>query len=256
MHFVDSKRECTGGGVGISTCAPVLPTEPTRTDASPTYALDYLNQGVVMTDHHSVPLWSNRVAHEIFEEADGLSIEPFGLSAARNSEAATLRRLIAAAAESAAEASGVMTVSRPSMRRSLELVVVPARRTVVPGAAAIVFINDPERSVPLPPDFLRQLYGLTLAEAAVVMEIAHGNGLESAAHKLGIAKSTARTHLQRAFHKTGTRRQSQLAWLIAKCCAVLPLEYLHRASLQGTAGALTEIKFAESVSGADDVAKN
>ena len=35
-----------------------------------------------------------------------------------------------------------------------------------------------------------------------------------------------------------------------------PLEYLHRASLQGTAGALTEIKFAESVSGADDVAKN
>ena len=37
---------------------------------------------------------------------------------------------------------------------------------------------------------------------------------------------------------------------------LLPLEYLHRASLQGAAGALTEIKFAESVSGADDVAKN
>ena len=258
MHFVDNKNECgrESEDLAIVRCRSALPTPPVRADTSATDALDYLNQGVVIADLHSLPLWNNRVAQEIIDEADGLSVDAYGMSAARKLEAATLRRLIAAAGEKEIEASGVMTVSRPSMRRSLELVVVPAGRTVVPRAAAIVFINDPERPVPLPSGFLGRIYGLTLAEAAVVMEIAHGNGLQSAARKLGIAKSTVRTHLQRAFQKTGTRRQSQLAWLIAKCCAALPLEYMHRSSSQHAAGAVTEIELAKSLPGPEDVAKS
>jgi DNA-binding CsgD family transcriptional regulator len=60
-------------------------------------------------------------------------------------------------------------------------------------------------------------------EAAVAIEIAHGDGLQSVAEKLGIGTSTARTHLQHAFEKTGTRRQAQLAWLVAASCGNLRL---------------------------------
>ena len=258
MHFVDdnggSERE--SHEFAIISCRPLLPTRPMHADLSSTDALNYLTQGVIITDRDSMPLWSNRVAHQIIDEADGLRIEADRLAAARKAETAAIRRLIATASEQDdLGASGVITVSRPSMRRSLALVVVPTRRSNEPCASAIVFINDPERLLSLPLDFLRQLYGLTFAEAAVVMEIAHGNGLQTVARKLGVAKSTARTHLQRAFHKTGTRRQSQLSWLIARCCAGLPLESLHRSSSQNVAGTVSASGVTQALSVPDDAAK-
>jgi hypothetical protein len=39
--------------------------------------------------------------------------------------------------------------------------------------------------------------------------------LTSAASSLGVARTTARTHLQRIFDKTGSRRQSDLVRMVA-----------------------------------------
>ena len=42
-----------------------------------------------------------------------------------------------------------------------------------------------------------------------------GNGLAASAKRLGISTTTARTHLNNLFRKTGTSRQSDLVKLVA-----------------------------------------
>jgi DNA-binding CsgD family transcriptional regulator len=134
---------------------------------------------------------------------------------------------VAAAAKSADVLPRTMSISRPSMRRPLMLLIASKRSAHAglrePAGGAIVFISDPERTSAVPSRLLQNAYGLTPMEAAVAVEIARGDGLQSVAEKLGIGASTARTHLQHAFEKTGTRRQAQLAWLIAGTCGSLSL---------------------------------
>ena len=60
---------------------------------------------------------------------------------------------------------------------------------------------------------LVEQYGLTPAEARMLSSIVVGKGLASAARELGIARSTAQTHLDRIFQKTGTNRQAELVGL-------------------------------------------
>lgn len=58
-------------------------------------------------------------------------------------------------------------------------------------------------------------YGLTAAEKRLLAILFDGCSLPEAAHRLGVARSTARTHLQRLFDKTGARRQAELLRTIA-----------------------------------------
>jgi hypothetical protein len=173
MHSVDSRREYIdeSDDLAIVSCSPSLQAQPARADMPSTHAFDYLHQGVVITNSHSRPLWSNRVAHEIIAESGGFHIEACGLSATRMPETATLRRLIAAIGVEGVPTPGVMTGSRRSMRRPLALVIVPTRRALVQRPGAIVFIDDPERALSPPLDLLRQLYGLNLAEASIALKI-------------------------------------------------------------------------------------
>lgn len=58
-------------------------------------------------------------------------------------------------------------------------------------------------------------YGLTQAEQRLLRVLFDGISLPEAARCLGVARTTARTHLQRLFEKTGTRRQADLLRIIA-----------------------------------------
>jgi DNA-binding CsgD family transcriptional regulator len=70
-------------------------------------------------------------------------------------------------------------------------------------------------------DCLRQLYGLTIAESRIAALVGRGVTLDGAASRIGISPNTARTHLRRAFAKTGTRRQIELARVVAGGAALL-----------------------------------
>ncbi len=59
------------------------------------------------------------------------------------------------------------------------------------------------------------LFGLTSAEHRLLKLLFAGQSLPCAASSLGVARTTARTHLQRIFDKTGSRRQSDLVRLVA-----------------------------------------
>jgi DNA-binding CsgD family transcriptional regulator len=189
-------------------------------EASTAEALDGLTPAVIIVGGDSQVQFVNSAASAIVAEADGLSIDRTGLRAAVAAESAVLRKLIARAAAGTPAAGGMLTLSRPSQRRPLAVLVAPLQRRpawfVDHGPRAIVSVVDPEQAPVVPEKYLQRLYGLTRAEAAITVQILRGQGLQAAADSLGISLATVRTHLQNVFAKTGTRRQSQLVRLIAQ----------------------------------------
>jgi DNA-binding CsgD family transcriptional regulator len=91
-------------------------------------------------------------------------------------------------------------------------IVAPERHGASP-AGAVMFIVDPEHYAVPRFEAFASFYQLTSAEARILKEIVRGKGLLAATTKLGVAESTARTHLQRIFDKTGARRQTELLCL-------------------------------------------
>jgi DNA-binding CsgD family transcriptional regulator/PAS domain-containing protein len=182
-------------------------------------ALDRIGQGVLIVTANGEILFANRAAEALLAEADGIRTEKSTLRAARSADAAQFQRLIAAAAERAEAAGGVMALPRPAPRRPLSVLAAPLTIESTwfsPGRpAAIVFVADPNKAPRTAQDQLRHLYRLTPAETAVAMVIARGEGLQTAADELKIGLTTARTHLQHVFEKTQTRRQAELVRLVA-----------------------------------------
>ncbi|MBW8725234.1 MAG: helix-turn-helix transcriptional regulator [Inquilinus limosus] len=202
-----------------------------RADAIET-VLDRVDLGVILVDAEGRPLYFNRPAEALLARADGLSVGRAGIAAALAEDTRRLHRAIAAAAAAglpggtidaagrAAAAGAHIRVSRPSGRRPLLLTVIPvARARLHAGLAAqvAVFVTDPDGAASPAPALLREMFGLTAAEAALAIEISRGQGLDAAADRLSIAKTTARTHLARIFDKTDTSRQAELVRLLLRC---------------------------------------
>jgi len=83
-----------------------------------------------------------------------------------------------------------------------------------PRAVSAMFVQAIGELQPLPGEVLVKLYGLTTAETRLIGLLARDHTLEESASALGIARTTARTHLKHIFEKTGTNRQSQLMKLV------------------------------------------
>ncbi|MCU0832095.1 MAG: helix-turn-helix transcriptional regulator [Rhizobiaceae bacterium] len=133
-----------------------------------------------------------------------------------------LRRLIHSCAPGATEIRGghLDVPCRPGSARRIEIVPTRAPGSIFPFGSerrlALVIIPAAQPDEPALIEVLRAAHGLTMAEAKVMLRIGEGHGREAAAMRLGISLSTLRTHLSRVFEKTGTRRQAELAGLVAR----------------------------------------
>lgn len=86
---------------------------------------------------------------------------------------------------------------------------------------AVVFIR--EISLDLPAGFaeqMRALFDLSPKEATLAASLASGRTLKQAAEDNHIQISTARSYLEKIFHKTGARQQSQLVALLRSAQSV------------------------------------
>ena len=83
---------------------------------------------------------------------------------------------------------------------------------VVQGGRRVDLIDDFAALV----TWLRDAGRLTASEATLAAELAQGTSLIDLARKLGISRSTVRTHLARVFAKTSTRRQPELIALLSR----------------------------------------
>ena len=181
--------------------------------------------GVILINAVGEVTVCNQYAEGIVRQADGLSVIKSRLCAAASGEAEVLDRLIAnAVADNERVASSTTIVHRPSMRQPFMLIV--SRLTSAAGLTgdpshprAVVLIKDPSDPDRANAELLVDLFGLTRRESEVALAVVAGHGLRAAAQQLGIALTTARTHLQHVFDKTQTRRQSELTSLVLQMLA-------------------------------------
>ena len=68
----------------------------------------------------------------------------------------------------------------------------------------------------MPPDFVKNSYGLTPAEIRIVLQLLSGKSLRDSALVAGVSYETARSVLKSVFVKTGTHRQSELVLLLSR----------------------------------------
>jgi DNA-binding CsgD family transcriptional regulator/GAF domain-containing protein len=192
--------------------------------------LDRLHQAALLVDASCHVMFANHAAEALLADRAGLHRGADGtLRGDRYSGARDLHRLVAGAARRTPNdevgAGGVVRFSRGEMRRPLTVLVLPLRSEtdwLVPRRpVAMLFVSDPEREGGPTSGLLQQDYGLTRMEAAVALQLLDGRGLTGAAAQLGIAPTTARTHLTAVFGKTGTRRQVDLVRLLLQCGAVI-----------------------------------
>lgn len=96
------------------------------------------------------------------------------------------------------------------------------------GGADILVLATPITPSALVPSasLLSALFDFTPAEARLAADLASGLTLAESAAKRGVTTKSARTYLERIFHKTGTHRQSQVVAMIK---TVQPLAELSEA---------------------------
>jgi DNA-binding CsgD family transcriptional regulator len=83
------------------------------------------------------------------------------------------------------------------------------------AATACLFVQKAAVTTPAAPEVIAKTYKLTPTELRVLLGIVEVGGVPETADALGISASTAKTHLQRVFTKTGTSRQADLVKLVA-----------------------------------------
>ena len=120
----------------------------------------------------------------------------------------------------------VITIPRgpgsPSLAIAARILRSPANLRSDHAPAVAVYVSRPEHGGAVPAAVVRELLGLTPAEAKLAARLGQGATVDQAASGLGITRATARTQLYSIFRKTGLHRQSELVSLITQTSARLP----------------------------------
>lgn len=184
--------------------------------------LDRSPTGVFILDARKHVVYMNRSASALCTSGDGIRLMGEGVVLARSGDNSRLQCLIAGAlskdcAPDTFRRGGMMAV-RPSGKRPYSILVTPVGERY-PALSALrpavcILISDPERGPLLPVGRLRELFGLTAAEARLAALLAAGMDLRTAADELHITYGTARVRLSEIFHKTQTRRQAELVRIL------------------------------------------
>jgi DNA-binding CsgD family transcriptional regulator len=163
----------------------------------------------------------NRAADALLGANDGVTSKCGVLGASSQELTRKLRGLIAmAGARGEEKQSGWMGIARRRCRLPLSVMVNPvsAERAYDfrNGPMVLVSIADPEATVILPEQKIRDGLGLTRAEARIAMKLLDGLDTRRAADELGVSFYTVRSHLSRIFEKTGTDGQAALVGLLTR----------------------------------------
>jgi DNA-binding CsgD family transcriptional regulator/PAS domain-containing protein len=183
--------------------------------------LDHLAAGVIVVGEGNRILHANDSARRMF--ATGSPVRSSnGRLAARGARAgAELVKAIdlARSDESGIGAAGIGVPladesGEPAIAHVLPLARGDLRTRLVPQATAAIFVTRAEQAPSADIGAVAATFGLTPAETRVVRQLLLGMTLVEAADALGIAESTAKTHLGRIFSKTGVARQADLVALV------------------------------------------
>jgi len=179
-------------------------------------ALDALRCAVVLTNEHGTILHTNRAAEQMLRDGGPIQSAQGVLQATAPSAASELHSALALAARNEAGIGKTGLAIRltqadvpPIFAHVLPLTGSDFRTRLQPAAVAAVFIGAP-------PDAqdgahtVAAAFGLTPAETKILASLFAGRTLAETAATLGIAGTTAKTHLEHIFLKTAVTRQAEL----------------------------------------------
>ncbi len=191
------------------------------------FVFDQLPMAVVLVDSQLKLLYINHLADEILKANPTVNVARGHLRAVAEEDHSKLAAVVQRAAargqlQAPDEVTSEMCTIRAEDDRRVILVATPVPADGTVSVALLVFESPGYR--PVSGQVLQQIYGLTRAEIVLVQALASGHSLEEAAHTIGIAVNTARTHLKHIFIKTGAKRQSELIHQVETGPASLPLK--------------------------------
>lgn len=157
--------------------------------------------------------FANLAAEGLLASRDGLESSS-GTIRISHALADRLSRALASAATG--KGGDALLVVRPSGRPAYRLVVTPHRGPGALPGQALVIIEDPEQADPGLAQNLRRLFGLSPAEADLAVRLAEGCSLPEIADMRAVQPSTVRSQMNAVLAKTGSRRQTELATLLAR----------------------------------------
>jgi DNA-binding NarL/FixJ family response regulator len=180
--------------------------------------LNALNSAVYLTDRHGRVVFMNEAAARQSKTSNALRIENNRLSAVdREARAALAKTIDEASVNETKMSTNDLTLGLPEGEQAgLVATVLPlvgGERRNISGsfaATAAIFVQDPFVAPPFPGEAFAKLYGLTPSELRVLLAVAPGLTVKDAAEVLGIGETTAKTHLQHIYEKTGTSKQTEL----------------------------------------------
>ncbi|MEJ2681362.1 MAG: helix-turn-helix transcriptional regulator [Gammaproteobacteria bacterium] len=183
--------------------------------------LDQFSLGVILIDDAGKPIFLNKSAENVVSNGRVLTICKNTLRVSSIPETKELHRLIFEATRAKPPQSGSMAIPASGLAQPLSLMVTPVSKgknntfqldTEV--VSAVIFISCAQQAVDLSLDLLKQLYGLTPAEARLAVALANGDSLEAMAIRFSVSLNTIRTQLKSCYRKTGASRQNELVKLV------------------------------------------
>jgi PAS domain-containing protein len=181
--------------------------------------LDEMDDAILLLDGELQVIHANPAAARLLDRGEGLGLRHRRLVARRPDDDARLQAVLRPAPRLGQRVPEDFAIVRRRERRPLLVkatpLAPPTAQNPLPGAAWAVKISDPERRRQPDPLILQRLFGLTAAEAAIVLEMLPPRSEDEAARRRGIAKSTLRTQLHAAYGKLGVNGRDELVYLLA-----------------------------------------
>ena len=189
-----------GIGVSVGSVAPSV----SASQASET------SPKIIVIDQSRTIIETSANAQTMLEEGSVIYRSFDRLTTSTSTNAARLDTAIAKAALYGQSSS---SLEGKSGRIDAEMIAVSGGTNGAPHIVIILRSANDERHQRL--SEAQRLFGLTCAESRLLAALFEGCSVPQAAQRRGVAKTTARTHLQRVFDKTGARRQGDLMRLVA-----------------------------------------
>lgn len=184
--------------------------------------LDFSPSGIILLDASGQVRYANRVAEHMLSFSGVITLRNGRLCAVLPASSKKLEGLIAMAAARDPEirSGGSMALPSRDAARRFSAIVTPVGRDQFAKfkaeASVCVCLTDLETEGRLPDGPLRDVFGLTPAEARLAQVLFEGGSVQQIAARFGISSNTVRVQLASIFDKTHTNRQADLVALLSR----------------------------------------